>query len=275
MAGSKDESQLYTMELEDQLKAARSKAMRLGMEMEDLRDSAEKQSQQMAAFRRRITDLEGVIARNAASEATIRAELEREAGEAQAAFRRRIVEVEDALADTSVFDTKHRRQRSELSARVAELEKELAMSRATNRPSANHSGEACLFTFDGREDAPTTSCCCGNVVIHWSYHQCAHRMKCFCNDCQQKLRWAEHKGGRHYAGGAVDVTYMWNDIDILRIKSSQGGIGCGLMSRQSMVLLPTSWWRSAVAVSCWVSTHCSRIRSCGRPQTSPISLGPR
>lgn len=133
--------QIYIMELENQLKAAKVRASSLNTELAEFRDAAEQQSKQMAAFRGRISELEEIVAKNTVSESTLRRELEKEAGEAQAAYRRRILEVEEALANTSAFDTKHRTQRAELEKevleakgsqrRIAELEEELLQLKVT------------------------------------------------------------------------------------------------------------------------------------------------
>merc|ERR1719265_3132045 len=133
--------QIYIMELENQLKAAKVRASSLNTELAEFRDAAEQQSKQMAAFRGRISELEEIVAKNTVSESTLRRELEKEAGEAQAAYRRRILEVEEALANTSAFDTKHRTQRAELEKevleakgsqrRIAELGEELLQLKVT------------------------------------------------------------------------------------------------------------------------------------------------
>lgn len=69
------------------------------------------------------------------------------------------------------------------------------------------------FASGDQEDLPTTSCYCGEVKILWGHAECAHRLKDFSNDCQQRMKWVEEdKGGRPFQSGAVDVTLMWNDI---------------------------------------------------------------
>lgn len=71
---------------------------------------------------------------------------------------------------------------------------------------------ACAFREAAVDGDAVTSCVCGKTKIFWSHTQPAHRLKCFCNDCQQRVAWLENRGGRRFAGGPVDVTFVWNDI---------------------------------------------------------------
>jgi len=62
------------------------------------------------------------------------------------------------------------------------------------------------------EGAPKTVCICGKTKISWAYDKAAHRAKCFCNDCQQRVAWVDGRGGRKFSGGPVVVSFVWNDI---------------------------------------------------------------
>jgi len=68
------------------------------------------------------------------------------------------------------------------------------------------------YTPPEGDGAPATSCHCGKTKILWSHAQPATRYMCFCHDCQQRVDWAESKGGRQTSAEAIDVTLMWNDI---------------------------------------------------------------
>lgn len=68
------------------------------------------------------------------------------------------------------------------------------------------------YTPPEGDGAPATSCFCGKTKILWSHAQPATKLQCFCHDCQQRVDWAESRGGRKTTAEAIDVTLMWNDI---------------------------------------------------------------